>query len=517
MTTPGPEIAAPARRPARDGADAERRPLAGAWARLRAALRAVGRWLRRSLAGSIRNRLAVLFFIITLTAISGVYAYVTPSLETSLRAEKLAALKTAATAALPPLERTVGSTIDKAGVARAVRDAADRASAHLTLLGISSGTAGVFAYPIAESGADADQASPDRLPLAMRAAIGRQPVTGTVPGSHQRTGAVGLPIFFAGRVARVALFSVPLGDVQTTVALIRRKVLIAGLVALGFALLAGTLVARALSLRVGRLERAARRVAGGDFSGRFPVDSRDELGQLAAALDEMQQQLEELDTARKRFIATASHELRTPIFSLGGFLELIQDEELDEETRRQFVGQVREQVARLGKLATGLLDLSRLEAGSVELDPAPTDLGLVARAVTAEFIPALHQHDSRLELRLGREAIRADCDADRVAQILRILIDNAILHTPPGTAITVTVARAGAHSGPSLAVTDRGPAGIPAGAADRIFDPFFTSDGVQGSGLGLAIARELSERMRARLDVDSRPGETTFALRLASG
>ena len=315
----------------------------------------------------------------------------------------------------------------------------------------------------------------------------------------------------------MALFSVPLGDVQTTVALIRRKVLIAGLVALGFALLAGTLVARALSLRVGRLERAARRVAGGDFSGRFPVDSRDELGQLAAALDEMQQQLEELDTARKRFIATASHELRTPIFSLGGFLELIQDEELDEETRRQFVGQVREQVARLGKLATGLLDLSRLEAGSVELDPAPTDLGLVARAVTAEFIPALHQHDSRLELRLGREAIRADCDADRVAQILRILIDNAILHTPPGTAITVTVARAGAHSGPSLAVTDRGPAGIPAGAADRIFDPFFTSDGVQGSGLGLAIARELSERMRARLDVDSRPGETTFALRLASG
>jgi signal transduction histidine kinase len=487
VTTPGPEIAAPARRLAPGGADGEpeRAPAARRWFRPRAALRAIGGWCRRSLAGSIRNRLAVLFFIITLTAISGVYAYVTPSLETSLRAEKLAALKMAATAALPPLAR--------------------------------SGTAGVFAYPIAESGADADQASPDRLPLAMRAATGRRPVVGTVPGSHQRTGAVGLPIFFAGRVARVALFSVPLGDVQTTVALIRRKVLIAGLVALGFALLAGTLVARALSLRVGRLERAARRVAGGDFSGRFPVDSRDELGQLAAALDEMQQQLEELDTARKRFIATASHELRTPIFSLGGFLELIQDEELDEETRRQFVGQVREQVARLGKLATGLLDLSRLEAGSVELDPAPTDLGLLARAVTAEFIPALHQHDSRLELRLGREAIRADCDADRVAQILRILIDNAILHTPPGTAITVTVARgvAAGGGGPSLAVTDRGPVGIPAGAADRIFDPFFTSDGVQGSGLGLAIARELSERMRARLDVDSRPGETTFALRLA--
>src|ERR1019366_3830448 len=98
--------------------------------------------------------------------------------------------------------------------------------------------------------------------------------------------------------------------------------------------------------------------------------SGDELGRLATALANMQSQLEGLENARRRFIATASHELRTPIFSLGGFLELIQDEALDEETRRQFVGQVREQVDRLGKLATQLLDLSRLAAGAVGLGGA---------------------------------------------------------------------------------------------------------------------------------------------------
>ncbi|MEA2265365.1 MAG: hypothetical protein QOE27_948 [Solirubrobacteraceae bacterium] len=479
----------------------------------RAVRAGAGRRLRSPLAGSLRNRLALLFFVITLTAISGVYAYVTPSLETSLRSQKLAGLRTAADAALPALARTVGTTIDKAGVERAVRDAADRAGSHLTLVGISSGTAGVFAYPIADSGTEGALAPSDRLPLAMRVAAGGRPVTGAISDSRPPTVAVALPIHFAGRVARVAVFSEPLGDVQTTVALIRRKVLIAGLVALAFALLAGTLVARALSLRVKRLERAARRVAAGDFSAGFQVDSTDELGQLAAALDEMQQQLAELDTARKRFIATASHELRTPIFSLGGFLELIQDEELDEETRRQFVGHVREQVDRLGKLATGLLDLSRLEAGSLELDPSSTDLGLLARAVTSEFIPALHQHDSRLELRLARDPIEVTCDPERVAQVLRILIDNAILHTEPGTAIVVTVARPGSDPGAILSVLDRGP-GIPPGAADRIFEPFFTADGVQGSGLGLAIARELAERMRARLDVESSPGATTFALRL---
>ena len=103
----------------------------------------------------------------------------------------------------------------------------------------------------------------------------------------------------------------------------------------------------------------------------------------------MQRQLAQLDAARKRFIATASHELRTPIFSLGGFLELLEDEELDEETRAQFLSQLREQVDRLRTLATDLLDLSRLEAGSLELRPEPTDVGELARAVAAEFAPAL--------------------------------------------------------------------------------------------------------------------------------
>ncbi len=466
---------------------------------------------RLALTRSIRNRLALLFFAITVAAIGGVYLYVTPSLESILRAQKVRNLEGLAIAARPALTRTVGSPIDKAGVAGAVRDAADRTGAHLTLLGISSGPAGIAAHPIDDSGAL--RQAPGTMPLALSAARRDQPFGGTLPSSSGRLGVVALPIEFHGRVAEVALFTVRLDDVLENVALIRRRVLIAGLVALTFALLAGTLVARALSIRVKRLEQAARRVASGDFSGSFRIDSKDELGQLAAALDEMRHQLQELETARKRFIATASHELRTPIFSLGGFLELIQDEELDEETRRAFVGQVRAQVDRLGKLATGLLDLSRLEAGSVEIDPTPTDLGMLARAVTGEFIPALAAHGSNLELRVGPEPVRATCDPERVAQVLRILIDNAITHTTTGTPIVVTATLQHHPDAAWLAVVDHGQ-GIPDGSTDRIFDPFFTSDGVQGSGLGLAIARELAERMRARLEVESEPGLTTFRLRL---
>jgi signal transduction histidine kinase len=282
-------------------------------------------------------------------------------------------------------------------------------------------------------------------------------------------------------------------------------------IALLGAALAAWVVASQLSGRLRGMERVARRVAAGDFSQRFAGGRSDELGRLARALNDMQGQLAELDSARRGFIATASHELRTPIFSLGGFLELIEDEDLDEETRRAFLAQVRAQTGRLQKLATDLLDLSRLEVGSLELRPEPVDVGTLARGVATEFAPALVAHDSRLELRVPPEPIRALCDPERVAQVLRILIDNALTHTPPGTPVIVSAARANGTL--RLAVQDFGP-GIRGDALPRVFEPFYTSDDAQGSGLGLTIARELAERMTGRLDVHSSPGTTTFALNL---
>jgi signal transduction histidine kinase len=227
----------------------------------------------------------------------------------------------------------------------------------------------------------------------------------------------------------------------------------------------------------------------------------------------MQQQLQQLEQARKKFIATASHELRTPVFSLGGFVELLEDEELDAETRRRFLDQVRDQVQRLGKLSVDLLDLSRLEAGSLELRPEEVDLGELTRSVSGEFEPTLAQHDSRLELRLpgGRDPIQAQCDPVRVAQIMRILIDNALTHTPAGTHIVVTAARENGNV--RLAVRDDGE-GIDRLAQQRIFEPFYTADDAQGSGLGLAIASELADRMRGRLSVQSAAGATTFTLEI---
>jgi signal transduction histidine kinase len=295
------------------------------------------------------------------------------------------------------------------------------------------------------------------------------------------------------------------------VALIRARILAAGAIALALAILAGSVLARSIARRVRRMEEAARRVAQGDFTATFELGARDELGRLALTLDGMQHQLAELETARSRFIATASHELRTPIFSIGGFLELLQDEELDEETRLMFIRQLREQVDRLGRLAVDLLDLSKLEAGSLELRREATDVSDLARSVAAEFAPAVAAHGSHLELRLARDRVDVVCDPERVAQIVRILIDNALNHTPAGTDVVVA---AGQRNGRvRLSVTDFG-TGITGTDMSRIFEPFYTSDDAQGSGLGLAIAHELAERMEGELSAESVPGRTTFSLEL---
>ena len=457
---------------------------------------------------SLRTRLALLVFGITLAAVGFVFVYVAPSLESNLREQKLESLAADARRYSGPIVEARSADIGR--VRRVVARAGDRANARVTLLRVGRGSLGLQTEVVADS-TGPGQEMDLQFEVAAEAARKRRVATGTESSTVGRVAQAALPVRRGDDVENVVVYSAPLSDVEANVALVRERILVAGAIALLLALGAGLVLAQRLARRIKRLEGTARRVAGGDLTGRFVVDASDELGQLAIALDDMQRQLGELDSARKRFIATASHELRTPIFSLGGFLELLQDEDLDPETRDAFLTQVRDQVERLTNLATDLLDLSKLEAGSLELRPEPTDLGVLARAVTSEFQPALARHDSRLELRLGGRDQEADVDPERVAQIMRILIDNALAHTPPGTDMVVTTVREDGHV--RLSVRDFG-GGIKRQSVDRLFEPFYSAGDGQGSGLGLAIASELAERMHGRLSVEALAGRTTFTLEL---
>lgn len=457
---------------------------------------------------SLRNRLALLFLAITLAAIGLQYLYIAPQLASRLRAEKVAQLRTAALRTVGPVRSAVGSDIPADALFARVEQAGARANAHLKLIRI--GRAG--GLPNASVAAETRAAPPlDVDGLAAHAATSGVTQTATQETVDGPMALAAVPLPHGDEIGAVAVYATPMSDVEGNVDVVRGQIIVAGALALALAVLAGWLVARALAQRVKRIETAAQQIAAGDFSRPIDVDSRDELGQLARAFNDMQRQLAQLDRARKQFIATASHELRTPLFSLGGFVELLEDEELDDETRRRFLGQIRDQVERLRKLSVDLLDLSRLEAGSLELRPEPVDLCELARSVGSEFEPMLAQHDRRLEIRVERTPVEAHCDPVRVAQIVRILIDNAITHTDDGTRIVVAAARDDGCA--RLSVRDHG-RGIDRQTLGQVFEPFHTSDNARGSGLGLAIASELAERMRGRLTVESRPGRTVFTLEL---
>jgi two-component system OmpR family sensor kinase len=465
---------------------------------------------------SLRTRLALSLFVIVLGAVALVGVGVIKGLDAALRDQALGELMTTARRG----SRGIDTAIDRGDSARhidtLVRDAADATTARVTLLGLYSNPGELRTYPKSDSTRQVEIRDL-QFDVAVDAAQTGKPMTAVEAGDAGRVGEAAVPLIYEDPrthkrvVGSVIVFSRPLHDIDAEVALVRDRVLAAAGAALVIAALAAWMVARGVSQRVRRLEAVADRVAQGDLTARFPVDAHDELGQLAGTLEQMRRQLAELDDARKRFIATASHELRTPLFSLGGFLELLEEEDLDEEDRRRFVTQLRQQVLRMQKLATDLLDLSKLEAGSLELRSERTDLGDVARMVADEFAPALVAHAAHLELRLPPAPVEVQSDPERVAQVMRILIDNAITHTPPGTDLVVSASLRGDRA--RLGVGDFGP-GIHRTMLPRIFEPFVTSDDAQGSGLGLAIAGELAERMNGRLAVESQPGRTTFTLEL---
>ena len=310
-----------------------------------------------------------------------------------------------------------------------------------------------------------------------------------------------------GTILVIYLSAVTVGGV----AAVKVQILIGGLIALLIATAVGVYYAQAASRNIERLQEAARKVADGNFETKIPVAAAGQLGQLARTFNEMQRRLAELDSARKQFIANASHELRTPIFSLGGFVELLDEEDPSPEERAEFVRTMRQQIARLTKLTADLLDLSQLDAGAIVMHPRGVDLGAVAREVTREFGARADLRGSRLELRTPDQPAIAHGDPDRVRQIIRILLDNALSHTPEGTNVTVTTYSANRRA--EVTVSDEGP-GIPQRVQSRIFERFYTADSAGGSGLGLAIASELAQRMQGRITISSSRRFTAFTLDL---
>jgi signal transduction histidine kinase len=260
----------------------------------------------------------------------------------------------------------------------------------------------------------------------------------------------------------------------------------------------------------------------GDFSTRIPVEGKDEAAQLGKSLNEMAEQLRGLEDTRRSFVANVSHELRSPLTSMKGFLEAMQDGTIPPENYPEYIEIVLNETRRMVTLVNDLLDLARIESGTIQLNFEVFDINELIRRTLLTFEARLLENEMEMEVRFAQEQCTVYADPTQIGQVLRNLIDNAIKYSPKGRSLFVSTYSM--RKTVYVTVRDTG-IGIPQEDVPHVFDRFYkvekahTPAPQMGSGLGLSIVKRIIESHGQSITVRSarnRGTQFTFTLERAS-
>jgi heavy metal sensor kinase len=268
-------------------------------------------------------------------------------------------------------------------------------------------------------------------------------------------------------------------------------------------------LARRLTRPLERIAEGARGVGEGSLSARIPEASPDvELREVTAILNEMLGRLEAAFQAERRFLADASHELRSPLANLRGTIEVALRRARSGDEYRETLTVSLAEIERLSRLVNDFLTLTRADAGQLPFAFAPCPLAAVAEDAVKAHASRAAERSVRLCLDVAGPA-EVSGDMDRLREVVDNLVDNALRYAPPGSTVVVGVERQGGHA--RLWVRDSGP-GLSLDEQARVFDRFYRADRSRarasgGAGLGLSIAKAIVEAHRGRLSVVSAPGD----------
>lgn len=333
------------------------------------------------------------------------------------------------------------------------------------------------------------------------------------PVLRERSQTLGIPILAGNQIVGTL---VPIDPAALTpleeefLSSVRRAALASGAVALGLALILGTVLATHLVSPLRNLIHATERIAQGDLAHRVVVRTRDELGKLAQSFNRMAEALQRAEAARRQFLADVAHELRTPLAVIRGNLEALLDGAFP--LIPESLAPVYEETLHLGELIEDLRTLTLADTGHLPLEREKVELGELVEGVVEAVRPVAKEEG--VEVVLSREPnLWVSVDPRRIRQVLGNLLSNALRYSPPGSTITVSARRRGDEIW--VSVQDQGP-GIPEEDLPHIFERFYKADKSRaegGTGLGLAIAKEIVAAHGGRIWAENSGGACfTFAI-----
>ncbi len=297
-------------------------------------------------------------------------------------------------------------------------------------------------------------------------------------------------------VIRLAL---PVQEVESQARIIYRAVLTGGIIAIIFTLVSGYFISRSIINPITEMKEVAQAISKGDFNKRAKLDRDDELGVLASSLNRMADELQvkmnslsNMDRMRTEFVANVSHELKTPLTSIKGFIETLENGAIDEkENARRFLSIIKKNAEGLSNITDDLLKLSELELGKDRIEKARFDLRDLIKDVILKYEHMITKKHIKLEQDYYGESFIVNADKQKIEQVLVNILDNSMKYTGEGGSIKILVQDKEDHF--FISGEDNG-IGIPAEHLDRIFERFYRVDTARsrklgGTGLGLSIVK----------------------------
>ncbi|MEF9973274.1 MAG: HAMP domain-containing sensor histidine kinase [Clostridia bacterium] len=341
-------------------------------------------------------------------------------------------------------------------------------------------------------------------------------VQGLIPELGEHTVTIGVPWYdSAGWVGGAVLLHISTDNLTVDFSDTLKSAILATGLALALGVVLAFLISRRQTDPLRQIQLAVVDFSKGKFDRRVQVKGDVEMMELADAFNGMARDLSNLEESRRSFVANVSHELRSPLTCIRGYVEGMLDGTIKPEDREKYLAVVLSEANRLSGLVGKLLDLSRIESGKQPYHPTDFDLCELVRVELIKFEGRIEEKRLDVALDLPEQPLRANADTDSVRQVMINLIDNAVKFAPDGGAIALSACVDGAQCRVSVSNT-----GDPIPEADLpyVFDRFFKADRAhttgKGTGLGLSIVQKILEQQGQKIRATSDETRTTFSFTL---